>query len=127
MALFDNVTYTYYSDTLGRSKVPDEAAFNEYALENKLYLQQLINDGLIIERAPNGYDSACCLMIEEDYSAAQAQADGGELINSESIGGFSYSLNTKAQDIALEKNTKSIAQKKYKWINLYCEVTNGVK
>ena len=70
MALFDNVTYTYYTGTLGRTKVPSEAVFNDYKLQNVLYVKSLLNDGLLKEREAGGIDNACCMMIEEDYCAA---------------------------------------------------------
>ena len=127
MALFDNVTYTYYTGTLGRTKVPSEAVFNEYKLENVLYLKSLLNDGLIKEREPGGIDDACCMMIEESYNAAQIESgNAGGAITSESIGGYSYSKSSKAADIQAEKNAKSTAEKKYKWLSLYCDILNGV-
>lgn len=128
MALFDNVTYTYYTGTLGRTKVPSEAVFNEYKLENELYIKRLIGDGLIIEREAGGYDNACCMMIEESYNAAQIESgSAGGAITSESIGGYSYSKSSKAADIQTEKNAKSTAEKKYKWLSLYCDILNGVR
>ncbi len=125
MALFDNVTYTYYTDTLGRSEVPDTEAFNKYKTENILRIKELANSGLIIEREENGIDSAVCMMIEEDYLAAQAEAGSNDVKTSESIGGYSYSASSKASDAAIEKNAKSTAEKKYKWLSLYCDVVNG--
>lgn len=131
MALFDNVTYTHYTDTLGRSIVPDEATFNANKLEVVLWVKSLYNDGLLIEREPGGIDDACCMMIEESYTAAQTEAgagstgDTGGLIASESIGGYSYTKSTKAAEIAIEKNAKSADAKKYKWLSLYCDIMNG--
>ena len=77
MALFDNVTYTYYSDTLGRSVVPSEADFNAHKLENTLYVKQLIDDGLILPKDNNSFDNAACLLIECDYVTAQEMKAGG--------------------------------------------------
>lgn len=128
MALFDNVTYTYYTGTLGRTKVPSEAVFNEYKLENTLFIESLLNDGLIKERKAGGIDDACCLMIEESYNAAQIESgNAGGAITSESIGGYSYSKSSKAADIQTEKNAKSTAEKKYKWLSLYCDILSGVR
>jgi hypothetical protein len=126
MALFDNVTYTYYTETLGRSVVPDADTFNSFKLENELYIKQLINDGLILARNDTSFDDACCLFIECDYETSQelnAGAGGSAPIAGENIGGYSYSLNTKAYDIAVEKNQKSNGEKKYKWLGLFCEIT----
>ena len=127
MALFDNVTYTYYTGTLGRTKVPSEAVFNDYKLQNVLYLKSLLNDGLLKEREAGGIDNACCMMIEEDYCAAQAQAGADDVQTSESIGGYSYTASSKASELAIEKNAKSTAEKKYEWLSLYCDILNGVR
>ena len=128
MALFDNVTYTYYSETLGRAVVPSEADFNKYKLENTLYVKQLIDDGLILAKDENSFDSAACMLIECDYTTAQemkAGAGGEAPLSGENIGGYSYSLNTKAYDMAVEKNQKSNAENKYKWLSLFCIMTTA--
>ena len=127
MALFDNVTYTYYTGTLGRTKVPSEAVFNDYKLQNVLYVKSLLNDGLLKEREAGGIDNACCMMIEEDYCAAQAQAGADDVQTSESIGGYSYTASSKASELAIEKNAKSTAEKKYEWLSLYCDILGGVR
>ena len=90
MARFDNVTYTHYSSDLGRAIVPDAATFDTYKLENILYVESLLNDGLIKERKAGGIDDAVCMMIEESYNAAQIESGSiGGAITSESIGGYS--------------------------------------
>lgn len=126
MAQFDNATYEHYSGALGRAIVPDAATFNQYKLENVLYIESLY--GLIKERKAGGIDDACCMMIEESYNAAQIESgSAGGAITSESIGGYSYSKSSKAADIQTEKNAKSTAEKKYKWLSLYCDILNGVR
>ena len=128
MALFDNVTYTHYSSDLGRAIVPDAATFDTYKLENVSYVESLLNDGLIKERKAGGIDDAVCMMIEESYNAAQIESgNAGGAITSESISGYSYSKSSKAADIQIEKNAKSTAEKKYKWLSLYCDILNGVR
>ena len=128
MALFDNVNYTHYSSDLGRAIVPDAATFDTYKLENVLYVESLLNDGLIKERKAGGIDDAVCMMIEESYNAAQIESGStGGAITSESISGYSYSKSSKAADIQIEKNAKSTAEKKYKWLSLYCDILNGVR
>lgn len=129
MAQFDNVNYTHYHDVLGRNIVPDAATFDQYKLENVLFCKSLLNDNLIAEREPGGIDDACCMMIEESYTAAQTEAGAGStggVYSSESIGGYSYSKSTKAAEIAIEKNAKSVTSKKYYWLEMYCDVLNGV-
>ena len=128
MALFDNVTYTHYHDDLGRSVVPDAATFDAGKLEIILYVKSLVNDGLIAEREPGGIDDACCMMSETDYQAAQTAAgkgDAGNIKTSENIGTYSYSKSAKAAEIAIEKNTKSADESRYKWLSLYCHVLTG--
>ena len=123
--MFENVNYTFYSNTLGRSDVPTEADFNKYALENKLFVKRLFGDGLIVEREERGIDSAVCMMIEIDYKAAQIATGDALPASSESIGSFSHSENTKAYDTQLELNAKSIEQQKYRVLSLLCDITSG--
>ena len=128
MALFDNVTYTHYSSDLGRAIVPDAATFDTYKLENVLYVESLLNDGLIKERKAGGIDDAVCMMIEESYNSAQIESGStGGAITSESIGGDTYSKSNKSTNIQKEKNAKSTTEKKYKWLALYCDILNGVR
>ena len=128
MAQFDNVNYTHYSSDLGRAIVPDAVTFDAYKLENVLYVESLLKDGLIKERKAGGIDDAVCMMIEESYNAAQIESGStGGAITSESISGYSYSKSSKAADIQIEKNAKSTAEKKYKWLSLYCDILNGVR
>lgn len=125
MAIFDNVTYTHYSSDLGRAIVPDEATFEQFKLEETLFIRSLLDDSLLIEREAGGIDNACCMMIEEAYKADQLAAGAGNVDTSESIGGYSHSMSAKAAEIAQEKNVKSAAENKYKWLRSYCYVLNG--
>lgn len=125
MAQFDNVNYTHYSSDLGRAIVPDAATFDAYKLGNVLFIESLLKDDLIKEREAGGIDDACCMMIEEDYCASKAESGADDVQTSESIGGYSYSVSAKASEIAIEKNALSKDEKKYKWLSLFCEVTNG--
>lgn len=129
--MFENVNYTFYSETLGRSAVPTEAEFNLYADDNKVFLKQLVNDGIVTEREENGLDIAVCRMIEIDYLTAQeasgAAAENGGSVASESINGYSYSYDRTAQQEAVKLNAKSTAQKKIDIIRLYNDYTPGVR
>jgi hypothetical protein len=118
--MFENVTYTFYSSTLGRSTVPDEATFNTLAITCKLQMQQLMREAEVTEYAENGIDSAVCMMIEEQYKADQSELPEGAKVTSESIGGFSQSFDVSE----VEADTKK--QKQMKWIKLYCCVDPGV-
>jgi hypothetical protein len=126
--MFENVNYTYYSDTLGRSSVPTEADFNRYADDNRLFMKGLINDGIVTEREENGVDIAVCRMIEIDYlteqEASGASESGG--VSSESINGYSYSYDRTAQQESAKLNAKSTAEKKVNIIKLYNNYHAGV-
>ena len=128
--MFENVNYTFYSDTLGRSAVPTEADFNNYAEDNKMFMKQLVNDGIVTEREENGIDTAVCRMIEIDYLTAQeasgAAAENGGSVASESINGYSYSYDKTAQQEAVKLNAKSAAAKKIDIIKLYNDYGAGV-
>jgi hypothetical protein len=128
--MFENVNYTYYSDTLGRSAVPSEADFNNYADDNKMFMKRLVNDGIVTEREENGLDIAVCRMIEIDYLTAQeasgAAAENGGSVASESINGYSYSYDKTAQQEAVKRNAKSAAAKKIDIIKLYNDYDAGV-
>ncbi|MBP5446725.1 MAG: hypothetical protein J6X95_01280 [Treponema sp.] len=129
--MFENVNYTYYSETLGRSAVPTEADFNRYADDNKLYMKGLLNDGIVSEREENGIDSSVCRMIEIDYLTEQeatgAAAESGGSVASESINGYSYSYDKTAQQEAVKLNAKSAAAKKINVIKLYNDWRAGVR
>ncbi|MGP1459149.1 MAG: hypothetical protein ACTTKL_07550 [Treponema sp.] len=67
--MFEKVNFAFYSGELGRTAIPDEEAFNQYALKNLQFVKGLADDGLIVEREDDGIDKAVCMMIEEDYAA----------------------------------------------------------
>lgn len=128
--MFENVNYTYYSETLGRSAVPTKADFNNYADDNKMFVKQLVNDGIVTEREENGLDIAVCRMIEIDYlteqEASGAATESGGSVASESINGYSYSYDKTAQQEAVKRNAKSAAEKKINIIKLYNNYHAGV-
>ncbi len=128
--MFENVTYSFYTETLGRSAVPSEADFNRYADDNKMFMKQLIADGMVKEREENGIDTAVCRMIEIDYTTEQeasgAAAENGGSVASESINGYSYSYDKTAQQEAVKLNAKSSAAKKISIIKLYNDYNAGV-
>lgn len=127
--MFENVNYTYYSETLGRSAVPTEADFNNYADDNKMFVKQLVNDGIVTEREENGLDIAVCRMIEIDYlteQEASGASESGGALASESINGYSYSYDRTAQQESAKLNAKSTATKKVEIIKLYNNWHAGV-
>lgn len=120
--MFENVTYSFYTEVLGRSAVPEDQ-FNLLAVENELFIKTLINDGIVKEREENGIDSAVCRMIEIDYLTEQAISgaanENGGSVASESINGYSYSYDKTAQQEAVKLNAKSAVQQKINVIKLY--------
>lgn len=127
MALFDKATYQYYTQELLGSVVPDELSFNRFKLKNIQYVKGLYNDGLLLEREENGMVSAVCMMIEEDYKASALETLEDAPLQSESIDGYSYQINTKAYEAHIEQNSKSLAAKKYEWLTAFCFITGGVR
>lgn len=127
--MFENVNYNFYKDTLGRSVIPDEATFNFYADDDKMFMKKLLLDGVVSEREENGVDIAVCRMIEIDYQAEQeasGASESGGALASESINGYSYSYDRTAQQESAKLNAKSTATKKVDIIKLYNNWHAGV-
>lgn len=108
--MFENVNFAFYSGELGRTAIPDEETFNQYALKNRQFVKNLVDDGLIVEREDGGIDKAVCMMIEEDFEA------GGDdcQTTAESVGGYSWS-----------GTQKSLEAKKYAWLKAFCFIATG--
>ena len=121
---YENVTYTFYT-SLGRSAIPTKAEFDKYALENKLYVDTLLP--YITERNENGIDSAVCLMCEVDYLEAQAIITANLSKKSESLDGYSYTLDDGEKERIQDANFKTTAEKKLYWLGLFCEIYGGIK
>lgn len=121
---YENVTYTFYT-SLGRSAIPTQAEFDKYALENKLYVDTMLP--FITERNENGIDSAVCLMCEVDYLEAQAINTANLSKKSESLDGYSYTLDSGEKERIQSANFKTTAEKKLYWLGLFCEIYGGVK
>jgi len=126
MAQFENVNYTFYSDTLGRAVIPDADTFDAFKLENiqlmKIWLPY------IEERETNGIDSAVCMMIETDYTDNQVLTNSdGRAIVSESLGGHSVSYGSTEKTKLSELNAKSTTDKKIERAKLFCNFTLGVR
>lgn len=128
--MFENANYTFYTETLGRSAIPTEADFNLYAEDNKMFLKRLVDDGIVTEREENGLDTAVCRMAEIDWTAAQeasgGAAESGGAVASESINGYSYTIDRTAQHESARLNAKSAAQRKIEVIRLYNDYDPGV-
>jgi hypothetical protein len=124
--MFENVNYNFYKTALGRSAIPDEAIFNEYAIENKLFVKRLISEGMLVEHEKNGIDSAVCMMIEVDYIESWEATKNNGAVTSETINGYSCSYDRTAIQEVAKLNAKSTEAKKYKWLTSYCEILQGV-
>jgi len=109
--MFENVNYTYYSETLGRAVVPDETTFNRYVLDAEKDMVQLIP--MLRERVPEGFDKATCMLVEENYKAAASGIQDGARVTSESIDSYSRSFDASG--------AKSTGACKEEWILMFCE------
>ena len=109
--MFENVNFAFYSGELGRTAIPDEETFNQYALKNRQFVKNLVDDGLIVEREDGGIDKAVCMMIEEDFIV------GGDdrATTSESVSGYSWS-----------GTQKSLEAKKHSWLKAFCHVVTSM-
>ncbi len=113
--LQDKANYAFYSDTLGRAVIPTAKEFEAYKIKSVLYVQNLLNDGLVIEKKDNALVSAICMMTEEEYLYA-LNCEAGAVIQSQSIGGYSRTI----EKVDLNK-------KKLEWLNAYCHVIRSIK
>lgn len=128
----ENCTYEFYQNTLGRNVIPNSFYdnvtgetvdyFSDLVMKNALFVQNLFDEGLASEKVEYGGEKAVCMMTEEDYKAEVLLTENA----SESIGGYSYSKDTKAYDTAIEKSVKSLEVKKLEWLNAFCTVKRGV-
>lgn len=122
--MFEKVTYTYYSDTLGRSVVPDEDTFNSLKLTNILEMKRLLP--YLTEKEEDGIDSAVCMMIETEYKVNNEQSTQNKIIASENVSGHSVSFDNSLINKNVELNVKSLAEQKIQVIKLFCYVNVGV-
>lgn len=115
--MFEKVTYEFYTDTMKRSTVPDEASFE--ALKEQMELRFLkVAQFVTGEVVENGIDKTVCMWIEEGYKAETSGIADGAKLNSESLGGYSRSFDNSA--------LLSYSDKLNQWLKLYCYVDIGV-
>ena len=108
--MFNNVNYTYYTDTLGRAVVPTADDFARYTPEAIAYMTPLLP--FLDEREPDGIDKATCMVVEEYYKGALSGIPAGGRVASETIDSYSRSFN-------LDGAKSPDAQKEF-WILAYC-------
>ena len=116
--MLENVTYEFYTEELGRNAVPDAETFESLALYNRQFVENLAEDGLIVERQVNGMDKAVCMMIEEEYLSRKSGEADGKAKTSISIDGYSESYDVSAK--------KSLESMRMSWLRVWCLVTPGV-
>ena len=116
-------TWEYYSETLARSVIPDEATFARYVLAPSLWLDGLYTDGLIAQKEEEGFIAAVCMMAEEEYKASLAEGSGGQALASESLGDYSWSASSSSDGLSAQERT---ARARMMWLRLYCYVVPGV-
>jgi len=126
MANFENVTYTFYSDTLGRAFIPTADEFNALKLTNI----QLMKSWLpyVTEREENGIDSAVCMMIEAEYLDNQIiNGASSQAVASETLGGHSVSYGSTGKNKLEELNAKCTNSKKIEMAKLFVVFNIGVR
>lgn len=127
MADYTKVTYTYYSDTLGRAVVPTAEEFNALKLENIQKMKHYEEIGVVEETEENGIISAVCMMIEADYKINSLKSGtSAAAIASESLGGHSISYGSTALNKQNELDAKSADAQKIDAIKLFCRFNIGV-
>lgn len=127
MADYENVTYTYYTETLGRAVVPNEQEFNALKLPNIQTMKHYEEIGVVEELESNGIRSAVCMMIEAEYSNNQLkQGKSSSSIASESLGGHSVSYGSSALNKQVELDAQSLDAQKIGAIKLFCRLNIGV-
>jgi len=127
MADYTRVTYTYYSDTLGRAVVPTADEFNALKLENVQQMKHFEDIGVVEEYEENGIINAVCLMIEADYKVNALKSGAtAAAIASESLGGHSVSYGSTALNKQNELDAKSVDAQKIAAIKLFCRLNIGV-
>ncbi len=127
MADYTQVTYTYYTQTLGRAVVPDENSFNALKLPNVQTMKHYEDLGVIEETENNGIISAVCMMIEADYTNNQLKEGASpSSIASESLGGHSVSYGSSALNKQIELDAQSLDTQKIRAIKLFCQLNIGV-
>lgn len=125
MADFTKVTYTYYSDTLGRAVIPTDEEFDALKLPNVQKMKTLLP--YVEELEPNGIDSAVCMMIEAEYKNNMLKSGASsEAVSSESLGGHSINYGSNALNKAVELDAKSLDAQKMDAIKLFCRLNIGV-
>lgn len=122
--MFENVTYEYYTQILNRSIIPTEEEFNSLILLNEKWIERYLD--YIDERATNGIDNSVCLLCEVDYKENTKNKAENATVASESVSGHSVSYLTSQKAKEEELNAKSIDQKKWEIVKLFCDVSIGV-
>lgn len=127
MADYTQVTYTYYTETLGRAVVPNEQEFNALKLPNVQTMKHYEEIGVVEELESNGIISAVCMMIEAEYSNNRLkQGESPSSIASESLGGHSVSYGSSALNKQVELDAQSLDAQKIGAIKLFCRLNIGV-
>lgn len=117
--MFENVTYSFYSDVLGRSVIPSAEEFDALKLTNIQEVKALLP--YLVEREENGIVSAVCMRMEKEYMYNKSGNEAA--VNSESLSGHSvtYDMSVKT------KLVKPLEESKMEATKLFCFVKIGVR
>lgn len=114
--MFEHVTYSFYSDAMGRAIIPDEAAFNRHKTEACAFVRSKLP--FIAAYEEKGLDKAACMVAEALYEAARDKTADGRIETSRSIEGFSQSFDVS--------KTQTLYDKKMERLRLFCTVSTGL-
>ena len=123
---FENVNYTYYTEELGRSLIPNETEFNNLKFLNVELMKSWLP--YVIEREPGDIDKAVCMMMETEYKDnLLLSGKSADAITSESVLGHTVSIGSTSKTKLEELNAKSTEAKKLNMAKVFLYFSIGVK
>lgn len=114
--MFEHVTYSFYSDAMGRAVIPDEASFNNHKTEAIAFVKTKLP--FISPAEDNGIDKAACMIAEELYKADKSKTADGRIETSRSIEGFSQSFDVS--------KVQTLYERQMFWLRAFCTVSTGL-
>lgn len=114
--MFEHVTYSFYSDVMGRAVIPDENTFNRHKTEACAFVRSKLPFVAALE--DKALDKAACMVAEALYEAERDKTADGRIEASRSIEGFSQSFDVS--------KVQTLYAKKMERIRLFCTVSTGL-
>lgn len=114
--MFEHVTYSFYSDAMGRAVIPDENTFNRHKTAACAFVRSKLPFVAACEE--KGLDKAACMVAEVLYEAERDKTADGRIETSRSIEGFSQSFDVS--------KVQTLYDKKMECLRLFCAVSTGL-